>query len=432
MMRLVVPKSTKCTQLAQIYNLTSKFVYLCAMNSKSAMLFIFITIVIDATGLGIIIPTLPNLIAETSNVELGDSKMYAGYIAMAYAAMQFIFAPIVGGLSDRFGRRPVLLMALFGLSIDYVIMFYAPSLLWLVIGRCISGMFGASYSTATAYIADISTPETRTKNFGMVGAAFGVGFIIGPAIGGILGDVGIRVPFLFAAGLSMLNFIYGIFVLKETLALEHRRPFSLKRSNPIGSFIQILKYKELAYLFIVVFMYYLAGTAIQQTWVYLTEEKFEWSKMEIGISLAVVGVCIAIVQGGLAGIFSKIWGDKKTAYMGLFVFFLAVIGIGLANHGWMLYALMLPYAFTGLAGPTIQSIMSKNTSSSEQGELQGSITSIISLAEIIGPVLMMALMSYTTVDLPEADRIYGSPYFAAAIFVLIGFFFFHRAMRNRA
>ena len=400
------------------------------MNSGNAMLFIFITIVIDATGLGIIIPTLPDLIAETSNVELGESKMYAGYIAMVYAAMQFIFAPIVGGLSDRFGRRPVLLMSLFGLAIDYVIMFYAPSLLWLVIGRCISGMFGASYSTATAYIADISTNETRTKNFGMVGAAFGVGFIIGPAIGGVLGDVGIRVPFLFAAGLSFLNFVYGYFVLKETLAEENRRPFSLKRSNPIGSFIQIIKYKELANMFFVIFMYYLAGTAIQNTWVYLTKEKFLWDEIDVGISLAVVGVCVAVVQGGLTGIFAKKLGDVKTAYIGLVMFVLAVMGIGLANHGWMLYALMLPYAFTGLAGPTIQAIMSKNTVASEQGELQGSITSIVSLAEIIGPVFMMALMSWTTVGVPEEDRVYGSPYFAAAFFVLVGFFFFYRAIRK--
>ncbi|MDG1330990.1 MAG: TCR/Tet family MFS transporter [Crocinitomicaceae bacterium] len=402
------------------------------MNSKNAMLFIFITIVIDATGLGIIIPTLPDLIAETSNVKLGESKMYAGYIAMVYAAMQFIFAPIVGGLSDRYGRRPVLLLSLFGLAIDYVIMFYAPSLMWLVIGRCISGMFGASYSTATAYIADISTNETRTKNFGMVGAAFGVGFIIGPAIGGVLGDVGIRMPFLFAAGLSFLNFVYGFFVLKETLAVENRRPFSLKRSNPIGSFIQIVKYKELANMFIVIFMYYLAGTAIQNTWVYLTKERFLWTELDVGISLATVGVCVAIVQGGLTGIFAKKWGDVKTAYVGLVMFVLATTGIGFANSGWMLYALMLPYAFTGLAGPTIQAIMSKNTSASEQGELQGSITSIVSLAEIVGPVFMMALMSWTTVGIPEEERVYGSPYFAAAVFVIVGFFFFYRAVKRQA
>ncbi|MFK7787549.1 MAG: TCR/Tet family MFS transporter [Crocinitomicaceae bacterium] len=401
------------------------------MNSRNAMLFIFITIVIDATGLGIILPTLPDLIAETSDVKLGESKMYAGYIAMVYAVMQFVFAPIVGGLSDRFGRRPVLLMSLLGLAIDYVIMFYAPSLMWLVIGRCVSGMFGASYSTATAYIADISTDENRTKNFGMVGAAFGVGFIIGPAIGGVLGDVGIRVPFLFAAGLSFLNFVYGFFVLKETLAVENRRPFDLRRSNPIGSFIQIVKYKELANMFLVIFMYHLAGTAIQHSWVYLTKERFAWTELDVGISLAVVGVCVAVVQGGLAGLFAKKWGDVRTAYVGLVMFVLSTMGIGLANEGWMLYALMLPYAFTGLAGPTIQAIMSKNTAASEQGELQGSITSIVSLSEIIGPILMMSLMTWTTVGIPEEERIYGSPYFAAAFFVIVAFFFFYRAVNKK-
>ena len=185
-------------------------------------------------------------------------------------------------------------------------------------------------------------------------------------------------------------------------------------------------------MFVVIFMYYLAGTAIQNTWVYLTKERFLWTELDVGISLATVGVCVAIVQGGLTGIFAEKWGDVKTAYMGLAMFVLATTGIGLANHGWMLYALMLPYAFTGLAGPTIQAIMSKNTKASEQGELQGSITSIISLAEIVGPVFMMALMSWTTVGIPEDERIYGSPYFAAAIFVLAAFFFFYRAVKKRS
>ena len=364
------------------------------------MLFIFITIVIDATGLGIIIPTLPNLIADVGSMSLDDSKQYLGLLTMAYAVMQFIFAPIVGGLSDRYGRRPVLLLSLFGLAIDYVIMFYAPTLIWLVIGRCVSGMFGASYSTATAYIADISTPENKTRNFGMVGAAFGIGFIVGPAIGGVLGDIGIRMPFLIAGGLSFLNFLYGLFVLKETLPKDKRRPFSLLRSNPIGAIVQIGKYKALGLLFIVVFLYYMGGTAIQTTWVYLTEEKFGWSKTDIGISLALVGVCVAAVQGFLSGMISKKIGNINTAYVGLFFYFIAVLGIGLATNAWTLYALMLPYAFSGLAGPTIQSIMSNNTKQTEQGELQGSITSIVSLSEIIGPVLMTSLLAWSTVGLP--------------------------------
>ena len=214
------------------------------MTSKNAMLFIFITIVIDSTGLGIIIPSLPSLVAETANVSLEESKNYYGWILGAYAFMQFVFAPIVGGLSDRFGRRPVLLLSLFGLGIDYIFMYFAPTLLWLVIGRCISGMFGASFTTASAYIADVSTKENKTKNFGMVGAGFGIGFVIGPAIGGFLGDLDIRSPFLFAAGLSLLNFLYGFFVLKESLPIEKRRKFDLKRSNPIGAILQMKKYMD--------------------------------------------------------------------------------------------------------------------------------------------------------------------------------------------
>lgn len=400
------------------------------MKSKHAMLFIFITIVIDATGLGIIIPTLPGLIADVGNMSMDESKHYFGWIAMAYALMQFLFSPIVGGLSDRFGRRPVLLVSLLGLAIDYGIMYIAPNLFWLVLGRCISGMFGASYSTATAYIADISTPENKTKNFGMVGAAFGVGFVIGPAIGGALGDIGIRAPFLLAGGLSLLNFIYGLVVLKETLAVENRRPFSILRSNPIGALVQITKYKRLAGLFAVIFFYYIGGTAIQVTWVYLTKEKFEWSFSDVGISLAIVGVCVAIVQGGLAGAISKRLGNIKTAWVGLMFNFLALNGIAMATSGWMLYALMLPYAMSGLAGPTIQSIMSNNTNANEQGELQGTITSIVSLSEVVGPPLMMTIYAYTTVGVPAGDRIYGSPYFTAGMFVLMAAFIFWRSTRN--
>lgn len=402
------------------------------MNSKNAMLFIFITIVIDATGIGIIIPSLPDLIADVSGIQLEDSKPYYALIISIYALMQYVFAPVIGGLSDRYGRRPVLLLSLFGLGIDYIFMYFAPTLFWLIIGRCIAGMFGASFTTASAYIADISTPEDKAKNFGMVGAAFGIGFIIGPVIGGFLGDQGLRAPFLLAAGLSLLNMIYGFIVLKESLPVEKRRAFSLKRSNPIGAIVQMINYKAIGLLFLVIFLYYSAGTAIQTTWVYLTEEKFNWTKTDIGISLAVVGICIAIVQGGLAGVFSKRFGNVKTAYFGLFIFFISLIGIGLATKGWMLYALMLPYAFTGLAGPTIQAIMSNNTPDNEQGELQGSITSIVSISEVIGTFFMPLLLALTTTGIVFEDRIYGSPYFVASILVLFATFLFWRAMRQKS
>ena len=400
------------------------------MQNNNALVFIFITIMLDAAGVGIIIPTLPELVSTVGHISLDESKSYYLLIGVAYAVMQFLFSPVVGGLSDRFGRRPVLLFSLAGLGLDYLIMFFAPSLIWLVIGRCVSGMFGASFSTAMAYIADISTPENKTRNFGMVGAAFGVGFIIGPAIGGFLGELGVRIPFLAAAGVSLINFTYGFFVLKETLPVEKRRPFNWKRSNPIGAILQLPKYKELGLLFGVIFLYYLAGTAIQFTWVYMTKEKFNWSEGDVGLSLAVVGICVAIVQGGLSGFFSKRYGNVRTSYLSLLMFVVSMIGIGLAPQGWMLYALMLPYAITGLAGPAIQAIMSNNTNDSEQGELQGTITSVLSLSEILGPVVMMTLYSITTVGLPEQDRVYGTPYFAAAFLVLIAAFLFYRATRG--
>lgn len=400
------------------------------MQKNNALIFIFITIMLDAAGIGIIIPTLPELISEVGQISLDASKSYYLLIGVAYAGMQFLFSPVVGGLSDRYGRRPVLLFSLFGLGLDYIIMFFAPSLIWLVIGRCVSGMFGASYSTAMAYIADISTPENKTRNFGMVGAAFGVGFIIGPAIGGFLGEVGVRIPFLAAAAVSLINFVYGLIVLKETLPPEKRRPFNWKRSNPAGAILQLPKYRELGLLFGVIFLYYLAGTAIQVTWVYMTKEKFDWSEGDVGLSLAVVGICVAVVQGGLSGYFSKRYRNVKTSYFSFWMYVLATIGIGLAPQGWMLYVLMLPYAITGLAGPAIQAIMSNNTKDSEQGELQGTITSVLSLSEILGPLIMMTLYSLTTVGLPEGKRVYGTPYFAAAVLVMIAAYLFWMATKR--
>lgn len=401
------------------------------MQHKNALLFIFIVIALDATGLGIIIPSLPSLVAETAHVSLEESASYYMWILGAYAVMQFIFAPVVGGLSDHFGRRPILLISMLGLGIDYIFMYFAPDIAWLFLGRCISGALGASYTTAAAYIADVSTPENKTKNFGMIGAAFGLGFVIGPAIGGLLGHADIRSPFLLAAGLALLNFLYGLFVLKESLPVEHRRPFQLMRSNVVGSVVQIFRYKSLGWLFLVIFLYFLGGMAIQSTWVYYTQEKFEWSRLEVGISLSIVGICIAIVQGGFSGAFAKRLGEVKTSILSLVIFLLAIVAIGLSSDSWMLYALMLPYAFSGLAGPSIQSIMSNNTADNAQGELQGSITSIMSVAEVIGPLIMMEMFALTTVGLPPEERIYGSPYFLGGLMVLLSLLFLLLAIRRR-
>jgi DHA1 family tetracycline resistance protein-like MFS transporter len=341
--------------------------------------------------------------------------------------MQFLFSPIIGSLSDRYGRRPILLMSLFGLGIDYVFMYFAPSLFWLIIGRCLSGMFGASFTTASAYIADISTPENKTKNFGMVGAAFGIGFIIGPAIGGLLGNFDIRAPFLFAAGLSLLNLIYGTVVLKESLAIENRREFSWKQANPVGAFFDLKKYKSFALVFIVLFLLYMGGMAIHSTWNYYTIEKFQWNINDVGLSLAAVGVCIAMVQGGLAGKISAKLGNEKTALLSMGLTFITMNAIAFATHSWMLYLFMLPYAFSGLSDPAIRAIMSNKTSESEQGELQGVITSVLSIAEIIGPPMMMAIFHFSV---RLYNPIYGMPFIVGSVIILSAVFLFRRIVRK--
>ena len=341
--------------------------------------------------------------------------------------MQFIFSPIIGSISDHYGRRPILLLSLFGLGIDYVFMYFAPSLAWLVLGRCLSGMFGASFTTASAYIADISTPENKTKNFGLVGAAFGIGFVIGPAIGGLLGDFNMRSPFLFAAGLSLLNLIYGFFVLKESLPIENRRNFSWKRSNPIGAFFQLGKYKNFAWVFVVLFLLYMGSMAIQSTWNYYTMEKFNWKIKDVGLSLTAVGVCIAIIQGALAGKISKKLGDVKTAYLSLSITFITMNIIAFATQGWVLYACMLPYAFSGLADPAIRAILSNKTSESEQGELQGLITSVLSIAEIIGPPFMMAVFYYFSI---QQTPFYGMPFVVGSVFIFFAFLLFRKIVKK--
>lgn len=391
-----------------------------ATISKNALLFILITICIDAIGLGIIIPSLPELIATTAHVSLDDSTQYYGWVFGTYALFQFIFSPVVGNLSDRFGRRPVLLLSLVGLVIDYIFMVFAPDLVWLIIGRAISGIFGASFTTAAAYIADISDDTNRARNFGLIGAAFGVGFIIGPAIGGLTASWGLRAPFVIAAGLAFLNFIYGFFVLKESLPVSERRKFEWKRANPLGALLQLKKYAKNKYLFIVIFFVMFANMAVHVVWNYYTNKKFGWEKLDVGISLAVVGVCFGLVQGGLSGVLVKKLTEKGAAILGMIVLILVTIGFGLIPYGWMMYAMVLPYAFAGIIEPCLRSIVSAQTAGNEQGELQGIFTSLMSLAEIIAPLVMMALYKYTLPFGDENAIWYGSPFYLAGFFGIIG------------
>lgn len=390
--------------------------------SKNALIFVLITICIDSIGLGIIIPSLPSLIADASHMTIQASSKYSGPVLATYALMQFLFSPLIGNLSDRFGRRPLILIALLGLGVDYLFMYFAPSLMWLIIGRAISGMFGASFTTAAAYIADISTDENRARNFGMIGAAFGVGFIVGPAIGGLISDWGIRAPFLVAAFFSLANFIYGFFFLKESLPADQRRRFDWKRANPIGAFEQIRRFAKNKYLFLVIFCVLMANMAVHSVWNYYTISRFGWTIKDVGVSLAVVGVCFGLVQGGLSGVLVKKLGEKGAATLGMVTLIVVTAGIGLLPYGWMMYVIILPYAFSGIVDPSIRSIVSGQTARNEQGELQGIFTSLMSLAEIVGPLLMMWIF-YTSTPYAKTEPIfYGSPFFVGAFIALVGFF----------
>ncbi|MBS1732234.1 MAG: TCR/Tet family MFS transporter, partial [Bacteroidetes bacterium] len=319
-----------------------------ADKKQAAIGFIFLTLVIDVTGLGLIIPVMPKLIEQLIHGDISDASRYGGYLTFTYAIMQFLFAPVLGALSDQYGRRPVLLFSLFGFAMDYLFLSFAPTIGWLFLGRAIAGITGASFTTATAYIADISTPENRAKNFGMVGAAFGLGFIIGPVIGGLLGSFGARVPFMVAAGLSFLNWLYGYFILPESLALSNRRPFDWKRANPLGALQSLTKHPALGGLISAFILIYLAAHAVQSNWSFFTIEKFHWSETMIGISLGVVGLLVATVQGGLIRIINPKLGNERSVYLGLLLYAIGLLLFAFAWKSWMMFAFLIPYCLGGI------------------------------------------------------------------------------------
>lgn len=388
-----------------------------ATNRKAALGFIFITILIDVTGWGIVIPVFPDLIRQLINGNISQAAEWSGWLTLAYAVMQFGFAPVLGNLSDRYGRRPVLLASLFGFGVDYLFLVFAPTIWWLFIGRVIAGITGASITTAMAYIADISSPEERAKNFGLVGAAFGAGFILGPAIGGLLGEMGLRVPFMFAAGLTLLNWLYGYFVLPESLSLEHRRKFEWKRANPFGSFKQFNKYPGIWGLVVSLMLVYIAAHAVQSTWSFFTIERFDWSKKMIGISLAVVGLLVGIVQGGLIRVVNPILGNERSIYIGLATYAIGLFLFAFASESWMMFVFLVPYCLGGIAGPALQAIMSNHVPPNEQGELQGGLTAVMSVTTIIGPIVMTNLFAFFTKK-NAPIHFSGAPFLLGAILML--------------
>ena len=368
-----------------------------ASNKKAAVGFIFITILIDVIGLGLIIPVVPKLIEELlHNGSTSLAATYGGWLTFSYAIMQFAVSPILGNLSDQYGRRPILLFSLFGFGIDYLFVAFAPSIAWLFVGRIVAGITGASITTASAYMADISTPENRAQNFGMIGAAFGLGFIIGPLLGGVLGEHGSRLPFFVAAGLALANWLYGYFVLPESLPKHLRRKFEWKRANPLGSLLQLKKYPAVAGLIGSLLLIYLAAHSVQSNWSFVNIEKFKWTPKLIGISLGVVGFLIALVQGLLIRVVNPRIGNEKSVYLGLSLYTLGLLLFTFATQTWMMFAFLVPYCLGGIAGPALQSIISGNVPPNEQGELQGALTSLMSLTSVLGPLMMTGTFAYFT------------------------------------
>ena len=387
-------------------------------KKQAAIGFIFITILIDIIGWGIIIPVIPTLIKELIHADISEAAKYGGWLTFAYAITQFVFAPLIGSLSDQFGRRPILLLSLFGFSLDYLLLAFAPTITWLFIGRILAGITGASITTATAYIADISTEKNRAKNFGMIGAAFGLGFIIGPVIGGLLGQFGSRVPFYAAAVLCMINFLYGYFILPESLSKSNRRDFDIKRANPIGAILNLKKYPKLTGLITAIFILYVASHAVQSNWSFYTIYRFNWSEKMVGISLGIIGLLVGIVQGGLIRWINPILGNEKSIYLGMALYTLGMFLFAFAVESWMMFVFLIPYCLGGIAGPALQSVISGQVPPNEQGEIQGTLTSLMSASPIVGPPMMASVFYYFTHS--EAPFIFpGAPFILGGVLMFI-------------
>ncbi|MCI0920797.1 TCR/Tet family MFS transporter [Sphingobacterium rhinopitheci] len=398
-------------------------------NKKSSgLFFIFITVVIDVIGLGIIIPVMPKLIQELTGGDLSEASRYGGWLVFTYAITQFVFASVLGNLSDKYGRRPVLLISLIGFSLNYLLMGIAPTIAWLFVGRFIAGITGASYTVAAAYIADISTPEKKAQNFGLLGAAFGLGFIIGPVLGGLLGHFGARVPFYAAGVLCFVNFLYGYFIVPESLKPELRRPFEWKSANPIGAFIHIKSHPIILPLIACIFLINMASHSVQSTWSYYTLEKFGWDEKMVGLSLGFIGTLLMIVQAGLIRVIIPKIGTGKAIIAGIVIYMITFPLYGLATASWMLYAISVPYVLAGITGPALQSHISNLVPQDEQGRIQGGITSVISLTAILGPIIMTNLFSHfskkTDLSLyfPGAPFIFAGMLATVALFIIINYF----------
>jgi DHA1 family tetracycline resistance protein-like MFS transporter len=388
-------------------------------HGRAAFAFVIVTVALDMLAFGIIAPVLPNLIIQFEHGNISSAATITGYFGFVWAAMQFLFSPLIGAWSDRLGRRPVILISCFGLGFDYILMAVAPSLNWLFLGRVISGITTSNISTAYAYITDVTPAEERAKKFGFLGAAFGLGFVIGPAIGGLLGSHNLRLPFWVAAGLSLANALYGFFILPESLPPERRAKTAWHMANPLGSLSLLRSNPELGGLSSVSFLYYLAHEALPSVFVLYAVYRYAWNETTIGLSLTVVGICSAAVSGGLVGLFVKRFGERRSLLIGLSFGVLGFAGLALAARGWAVFAAIPLLALYGLTGPSMQSLMTQRVDHSSQGKLQGAIGCIRSITMMIGPLLFTQVFS-AAIAARVKFHVPGAPFFLGALLLCLG------------
>jgi DHA1 family tetracycline resistance protein-like MFS transporter len=398
---------------------------------RHALVFVAITVLLDVIGFGLIMPVLPQLLVELTGHPVSRAAIDGGWLAFVYAGAQFVCAPVLGNLSDRFGRRPVLLFAVGALGVDYLVMGLAPTLAWLFVGRTVAGIAGASFTPAYACVADMSPPEKRAQNFGLISAAFGVGFILGPALGGLLGGLGPRAPFFVAAGLSLVNFVYGSLVLPETLAPERRRRFDWKRANPLGTLVRIRRQPFVLGVLGALFLWMVAHQVMPATWAFYTKLRFGWSEATIGASLALAGAVMAGSQASLLRFVVPRLGERRAALMGIVIAIAGYLGYATATEGWMMFAWLATWFFGAIVMPSSNALMSQRVAPDAQGELQGALASLFSLSSIVGPPLMAQV--FGRFASPDARlHVPGAAFFTAAALATGCFVLYVAATRTPA
>jgi MFS transporter, DHA1 family, tetracycline resistance protein len=400
-------------------------------HRQPAVGFIFVTLVMIVLGWGIITPVMPGLITEFEGGDTSAGAHTFGWIIGVFAAMQFLAAPLLGVLSDRFGRRKIILVALAGSALDYLVLGWAPTLGWLFGARVMAGLLAGAISACNAYVADVTPPEQRARGFGLLGAAFGIGFVLGPVVGGFLGDGNLRRPFFAAAACVALNWLYGLFVLPESLPPERRRPFEWRRANPIGGLLNLRRFHGILGLAAMHFLYMLASTMLQSTWVLYTGYRYGWTPRQVGLSLMLVGIMAAIVQGRLVGPILGRLGEKRGLLIGLGMSGIVMVLYGVAPQGWMIFPLIVIGSFSGIAGPAAQALITKRIPADEQGGVQGALSSLGSLASVFAPPI--AAWSFGACIGPQsALHLPGIAFFEAAITMAIALGLAWRALRSMA